>query len=73
MNRNFVAVMNEPPIKGGKSGFAVEFQFHEAVEGIGGDTVLIYLRDEATQSEAQELIRTLNQLGARFAVSPSIA
>lgn len=71
MNRNFVAVMNEPPIKGGKSGFAVEFQFHEAVEGIDGDTVVIYLGDDTTQSEAQELISALNRLGARLAVTPS--
>ena len=67
--RNFVAGLNEPPIGNDKYGFAVEFEFHENVSGISGDTIVLYLNDDTTKDQADNLIRTLNQLGTAIRVT----
>lgn len=66
--RNFVVAMNEPLLKGGESGFALEFNFHEKIPGLEGDILVIFLADETTQEEAEDLCRTLNRLGTKVRI-----
>lgn len=66
--RTFRAGMIEP-VADDVAGLAVEFEFHEKVQGPERDTIVFDLRSGATMDEAEALVRDLNALGERVRLS----
>ena len=66
---NFRARVIEPMLADGSVGVGVEFEFHETIPGLTGDTVALHLRKGTTIEQAQELVRHLHDLGVRVRVS----
>ena len=61
--RNFRPRLIEPLLPSGASGFGVEIEFHEHIPGLKGDTIAIYLTEEATLENAETIIDMLAQFG----------
>jgi len=61
--RNFVATVKEPV-----GGFAVQLEFHEEIEGISGDTIVIHLKDGTSLDTARSVANTLNTHGQQVIV-----
>lgn len=59
--RNFRPCLKEPLLPNGESGFAIEIEFHEQISGLKGDTIIIYLTEEATLNNARDLIGMMNE------------
>jgi hypothetical protein len=58
---NFCPCLKEPLLPNGESGFAIEIEFHEQISGLKGDTIFIYLTEEATLENATDLIGMLKE------------
>ena len=67
--RNFRPRLIEPLLPSGESGFGVEIEFHEDVQGMNGDTIMIYLDEKTTMEDAEKLIRMLDQFGTSVKIS----
>ncbi|WP_155868098.1 hypothetical protein [Achromobacter xylosoxidans] len=71
MSRNFVVTIAEPLRRDavGGVGVALEFEFHEEIPGISGDTILLHLSPEVDMATAEELARRLNRAGEKIQVT----
>ena len=59
--RNFCPCLKEPLLPNGESGFAIEIEFYEQISGLKGDTIIIYLTEEATLENAKYLISMMKE------------
>jgi len=63
--RNFRPHLVEAPRLG------VELEFHEKISGLNGDTIIIYLNENATVETADTLIELLARFGSDIKISNS--
>jgi len=66
---NFRPRLIEPTLLTGAPGFGVEIEFYEHIPGLKGDTIAIYLTEEATLENAEAIIDMLAQFGSSIKIT----
>lgn len=69
--RNFRPRVTEPQIRPGVIGVGIEFELYERIKGIDGNSIVIYLEEGTSMDQAEELCRTIGQLGVSIAADRS--